>query len=770
MFAASALVVLPASADTYYWTGDNATSNAWNATTGVGGTNWSLSPDFNNGSPGLPGASDDVFFYFNPSPKPANLNNVLGQDFSIRSLTFTSDSTSVVTIGGSNLLTLGAGGLTVQQGAAAHVINTNVALGTSQTWANNSTNVLTVNGVVSGAAANGLTIAGIAGSGGIRFTNANTYSGSTTVFTGTLTLSGANGSILNTSSITLGAGTTLNLDSASAGNNNNRIASGAPITSNGGFINLLGNSSQNTSQTVGTLGVASGATYVTVTPGGSQTATLTFGAAGTIPSLNHSVGGTVTFSSTGNINVPNVTLVNPTNAIIGGYATIGTTTSTSANNLDWATVNGAGRIVPLATYQPLTANPAATDNAQVTANTTTPAVTLAGSASNTYTVNTLAFNGANFAMNFTNNTDLLTIGSGGILSTNATGTGNYDNKDATPNMTFVGSPDSGVLNTGGTVAYNGHITSSFVTSATTSELDVFTAANGSLRLYSIIDDPDATHKLWLVKSGPGLLDLSGGNTQNNKTNNTFTGNVVINEGILLINTAGNLGNPAGGQANTVIFNGGELRTFAGLSTTAANGWTVGTRGGTFTYTGGGTSNIQNKITGVGGFTYYSRAFGGGTNELLNLANAAGNNDYQGPTNIWISLATDQTQFGRVAWTQNNQIPATSAVTLSVVDDTAAHTQVTNAIGSGANAGNPASADLGGHSDHFGSLAGNLNMRNFTGTLTIGANNLSTVYSGSIYGTATQAGQGDVVNTITAGTGTLVKVGTGTQTFAGTLNN
>ena len=81
------------------------------------------------------------------------------------------------------------------------------------------------------------------------------------------------------------------------------------------------------------------------------------------------------------------------------------------------------------------------------------------------------------------------------------------------------------------MAYNGHITSGFFPTATTAELDVFTTATGNLRLYSIIDDPDATHHLWLVKSGPGLLDLSGGNTQNNKTANTFSGKVVINEGI-----------------------------------------------------------------------------------------------------------------------------------------------------------------------------------------------------------------------------------------------
>ena len=491
-------------------------------------------------------------------------------------------------------------------------------LGGVQTWANNTANPFTVNGVISGAAGNDLTLGG---TGLFTFGGANTYSGATSIFTGGLTLSG-NGSILNTSAISLNAGTLLTLDNTTT--NANRLAGTVGISSNGGFITLLGNSSASTAQSAGTLAINAGASYVTVTPGSGQSATLTFGSAGVTPSFSHAPGGTVTFSSTGTINAPNVTLINtaiPANAIIGGWATIGTTGNASSNTLDWATVNGSGQVVPLASYQPLTALPAATDNAQGTAATDT--VTLAGSATNTYTVNTLSFNGSNYGLKFTNNTDVVTIGSGGIFSTNATGTGNYDNKAATLNTTFVGSPDSGTNNVGGTVAYNGHITSGFFPTSTTAELDVFTAANGNLRLYSIIQDPDATHKLWLVKSGPGLLDLSGGNTQNNKTANTFTGNVVINEGILLINNAPNLGAPAGGQTNTVIFNGGELRTFAGISTTAANGWTVGTRGGTFTYTGGGTSNIQNTITGVGGFTYYSRAFGGGTNELLTLANDNG---------------------------------------------------------------------------------------------------------------------------------------------------
>ena len=55
--------VSSASAASYYWFGDD--NNKWNQITGPGGTNWSSSPDFNNGTGGvtaLPGSTDDVFF------------------------------------------------------------------------------------------------------------------------------------------------------------------------------------------------------------------------------------------------------------------------------------------------------------------------------------------------------------------------------------------------------------------------------------------------------------------------------------------------------------------------------------------------------------------------------------------------------------------------------------------------------------------------------------------------------------------------------------
>src|SRR6185295_14048212 len=243
---------ISANAASFYWVGDHPGNTTWSVVGGPGGTNWSSSPDSNQGTAGIPGASDNVFFYFNP---PTSISGItLGQNFSINSLTFTSDSTNPVTIGGANTLTLGVGGLTINSGAGAHTLSAPVILGASQTWTNNSSNNFTVSGVISGTGTN-LTIAG---SAPFVFQGANTYTGSTTLFTGTLTLSGA-GTLTGSTGATLQAGTILNLDSSTT-NNNNRFPDAVTVTSQGGFLNLIANAS-GTNETIGTLSLGSGATY-----------------------------------------------------------------------------------------------------------------------------------------------------------------------------------------------------------------------------------------------------------------------------------------------------------------------------------------------------------------------------------------------------------------------------------------------------------------------------------------------------------------------------
>jgi fibronectin-binding autotransporter adhesin len=128
-----------------YWRGDLDAS--WSTIQPTAATNWRKDAAGANETLGLPGATTDVFF--TTSGGGSNLSTVLGANYSIKGLTFTSDAISPVSIGGANTLMLGADGVTSQSGAAAAAINCPVVLGTSQAWTANSSNPLTVAGSVS---------------------------------------------------------------------------------------------------------------------------------------------------------------------------------------------------------------------------------------------------------------------------------------------------------------------------------------------------------------------------------------------------------------------------------------------------------------------------------------------------------------------------------------------------------------------------------------------------------------------------------------------
>ena len=116
--------------------------------------------------------------------------------------------------------------------------------------------------------------------------------------------------------------------------------------------------------------------------------------------------------------------------------------------------------------------------------------------------------------------------------------------------------------------------------------------------------------------------------------------------------------------------------------------------------------------------------------------------------------------GRIDFNQNNNIPSTSAVTANLVDQFGA--VLPNPYGPGPD-GNTRYYEvrMNGKNESFGSLAGNLALTSHTGVLTLGGNNLSTTYTGVIGGAVANNN-----TTINPGTGSVIKVGTGTQTFGG----
>ncbi|MGB8355590.1 MAG: autotransporter-associated beta strand repeat-containing protein, partial [Chthoniobacteraceae bacterium] len=166
-----------------YWQGVLGASGtgAWNTVTS-GSTNFTTDAAGTINTQVIPGAVTNVKFTANSG---SNVNTTLGQDFTINSLEFTGSASSPVTIGGTNTLTINAtgtngntpgNGITVDAGSAAHLISSNVALGSSQVWTING-NTLTVSGNISdGGNGFGLTKSG---TGVLDISGSASYSGTT---------------------------------------------------------------------------------------------------------------------------------------------------------------------------------------------------------------------------------------------------------------------------------------------------------------------------------------------------------------------------------------------------------------------------------------------------------------------------------------------------------------------------------------------------------------------------------------------------------------
>ena len=159
---------LTSTLSTAYWgsgVGASAGTLLWD-TYNSGVTNWSTTQGSYTEAGVLPAFGTNVDFSVIGTP---NLNTTLGENFTIESLNFLPTNTGATSIGGANSLTINAAGMNgnsvgnginVQSGAGAVTISTNVVLGGSQTWTNNSSNLLTVSGTNITGPGNNLTVTG----------------------------------------------------------------------------------------------------------------------------------------------------------------------------------------------------------------------------------------------------------------------------------------------------------------------------------------------------------------------------------------------------------------------------------------------------------------------------------------------------------------------------------------------------------------------------------------------------------------------------------
>ena len=453
------------------------------------------------------------------------------------------DLGSTFTISSGNTLTLNSSGTAIDMSVAtAHLtINSLVALAANQTWNVGVNRLLTVGGVISGGF--GLTKAG---SGFLTLTNANTYSGATTVNGGTQNVNGVSGSILNTSGIAVSSGASLVIgDTANA--LADRINDAATVTLGGGNLTFQGKNSTDTTETIGALTIgAGGESIVIVTPGSSSNATLT------LTSISHSgTGGAVTFKNTGTI----ATSQALSNNILGGWAIWFSTTDGQRGSA--VTTNASGNLTYLTTFDKtytVTTNGIndwnSSQNIYINPSTNSLTVTLSADLS----ANSLTFADTNCTPTLDLGGKTLTLTSGGIFYP-------AQNKEKTYKI------QNGTLTAGsGTAPAELFITSPGVNYNAYNTISAIIADNNS-QAVSVVQryNPLGTD---ITAGGASVGNLLSGI-------NSYSGGTYINTGYLYINSDNSLGAANGAvyfQGRSVGSNGdkgGTLRPFSTMTLNAS---------------------------------------------------------------------------------------------------------------------------------------------------------------------------------------------------------
>jgi autotransporter-associated beta strand protein len=263
----------------------------------------------------------------------------------------------------------------------------------------------------------------------------------------------------------------------------------------------------------------------------------------------------------------------------------------------------------------------------------------------------------------------------------------------------------------------------------------------------------------LVKSGAGLLTLSGGNT--------YIGTTAISGGrVLAANTLA-----LGGTTNgTVVANGADLELSGGITIAeplTLTGFGVNNNGALFNSSG------DNSVTGPVILTGAETGVGAAANTTLTLNTAIGGN--VGLTEVGAGIvqlagnvANVYTGLTKVesGTLQLNKSPGSNAVTgdLNLIGGQAvllANDQIadngTVIVSAAAGVG----FNLNGHSETVGSLAGSGTATLAAGTLTVGGQGVSGLFSGTIAGP-----NGQLTKT---GAGTFTLTGTGTYTGPTAVN-
>ena len=582
--AAAGLATVPggraASAATLYW--DPGATGAGTWTTSTSTVDWATTSV--GSAPTTYWANGSTAFFSNGAVTAPAYNVTLGSAIVSAGIEFNTSS-AVNISAGSYAINNGTSTITVDAGAGAVDIASNLSIGTAGsnygtgTIANDSANALqlagiTTNGNVSGVAFTGtgsITVNGVIGASGsatefgitdsdagtLSFTKTTTNYGSVTVLAGTIN----NAGVANA----FGTGT-LNLGNASGGS--------VPVTLQ--FQSTGGSQSNNIAlgTTTGTITIAAisfGAGTVSGPITGANSLTLGAGANGATLTVSGSVnnagmltlaGYGSTTAATGGVTVSGVIGTNVTGVTVNSPSTE-TDTFTAANlYTGLTTVNSGTLVLNRGTTADSSAN---TVSGAIVVNAGAK-LTLANSelgsgGSHTVTLNAATLNTGSGA-SIHNYVATLNL-SGGATATLGTG-----------GLTGIGSPAGSQLIGLTTVNSTGAgATTNLISGTTTGGIDprgtlTFAVARGTaasdLTVSALIQD-DTAGAASLAKSGTGVLTLSGANTFSQGT--TVSGGTVLLAGSTATNgTAGPVGNTSGGV--TLFSTAGAALLTAGAYTIA----------------------------------------------------------------------------------------------------------------------------------------------------------------------------------------------------------
>jgi fibronectin-binding autotransporter adhesin len=382
----------------------------------------------------------------------------------------------------------------------------------------------------------------VSGAGTLSLTgNQNAFTGNTTVSGATLSLSGSAGSATNIGSFTITDQGRLQINNGGTASLD-RLGNSAAVTLNGGNIQYLDSITK--TENVGILTLAGGGSTVEMS-GSAGTPVLNFASLSRTANdatINFKGTGSATLNSSANISF--TTAPSLVNGIIGGWATVLASTSSTT---EFATMSGQN-VAPLTSWERRTDNKwSATDNVK-------PNVSLTLNAARTINSLTLA-DGNNLALGG----NVLTLTSGGLIV------------QGTSTISGTGSLTVG---TGTGQSLYAHVDSG----ATLSDTSVL-ADNGSA--------------VSLVKAGLGTMTLGGANT--------YTGGTYINGGTLKLTASNRI---ADGSALTVATGGAfDLNGFSETVGSIAGGGFIANSSGTLTEGGNNSSTIfSGLIFGGGGLT------------------------------------------------------------------------------------------------------------------------------------------------------------------------